>query len=245
MKKYDYSKLKGDEQVTHNWEPLNFKIKDDYKYIINNRLFKLISNILSLPIFIILYIIDKIFLGFSVIGRKNLIKDNSFVSISNHIHYLDCTLIGLIYYPSRVHYPTLEENFKIPVVRKLIRLLYAMPIPKDRKQKDRFYDQIKNAFNNKFILHMYPEAALWPYYEKIRDFKYGAFKIAVDSNKGIQPIRFVFREPYGIYKIYKRKKCISAVILDPLYPNMELEYRDRIEDLRVRTYESMSKEINL
>lgn len=113
MKKYDYSKLKGDEQLTHNWAPLNFQI-----------------------------------------------KDKGFVSISNHVHYLDCTLIGLIYYPRRVHYPTLEENFKIPVVRKIIRLLYAMPIPKERKKKDKFYSEIKNAFNNKFILHMYPEAAM-------------------------------------------------------------------------------------
>lgn len=27
MKKYDYSKLKGDEQLTHNWAPLTFKLK--------------------------------------------------------------------------------------------------------------------------------------------------------------------------------------------------------------------------
>ena len=160
MKKYDYSKLKGDEQVTHNWAPLNFQIKDNYKYVIDNKLFKLISNILSLPIFIILYIIDKIFFGFSIIGKEKIIKDKGFVSISNHVHYLDCTLIGLIYYPRRVHYPTLEENFKIPVVRKIIRLLYAMPISKERKKKDKFYSEIKNAFNNKFILHMYPEAAM-------------------------------------------------------------------------------------
>lgn len=245
MKKYDYSKLKGDEQVTHNWAPLNFKIKDDYKFIIDNPLFKLISNVLSLPIFIILYIIDKIFLGFSVINKDKIVKDKGFVSISNHIHYLDCTLIGLIYYPSRVHYPTIEENFKIPFVRKLIRLLYAMPIPKERSLKDKFYSQINNAFKEKFILHMYPEAAMWPYYEGIRDFKYGAFKIAVDANVCVQPVRFVFTKSNGIYKLYKRKKRICAVVLDPLYPNMELEYRDRIKDLRDRAYESMSKEVDL
>lgn len=92
---------------------------------------------------------------------------------------------------------------------------------------------------------MYPEAAMWPYYEGIRDFKYGAFKIAVNSNVGIQPIRFVFTKSKGIYKIYKRKKSICAVVLDPLYPNMEFEYKDRIKDLRDRTYESMNKEIDL
>lgn len=243
MKKYDYTNLKGDEQVTHNWAPLSFEIKNNYNYVLNNPLFKLISNILSLPIFIILYIIDKIFLGFCVINKDKIVKDKGFVSISNHIHYLDCTLIGLIYYPNRVHYPTIEENFKIPFVRKLIRLLYAMPIPKDRIKKDRFYLQINKALKDKFILHMYPEAAMWPYYEKIRDFKYGAFKIAVDANVCVQPIKFVFTKSNALYRLYKKKKRICAVVLDPLYPNMKLEYRDRIKDLRDRTYESMKKEI--
>ncbi len=243
MKKYDYTNLKGDEQVTHNWAPLSFEIKNNYNYVLNNPLFKLISNILSLPIFIILYIIDKIFLGFCVINKDKIVKDKGFVSISNHIHYLDCTLIGLIYYPNRVHYPTIEENFKIPFVRKLIRLLYAMPIPKDRIKKDRFYSQINKALKDKFILHMYPEAAMWPYYDKIRDFKYGAFKIAVDANVCVQPIKFVFTKSNALYRLYKKKKRICAVVLDPLYPNMKLEYRDRIKDLRDRTYESMKKEI--
>lgn len=48
MKKYDYSNLKGDEQVTHNWAPLKIKIKDNYKYVFDNKLFRLISNYLDL-----------------------------------------------------------------------------------------------------------------------------------------------------------------------------------------------------
>lgn len=122
-------------------------------------------------------------------------------------------------------------------------MLYAMPIPKERTKKDKFYSQINKAFKGKFILHVYAEAAMWPYYEGIRDFKYGAFKIAVDANVCVQPIKFVFTKSDGIYKLYKRNKRICAVVLDPLYPNMELEYRDRIKDLRDRAYESMKKEI--
>ena len=118
-----------------------------------------------------------------------------------------------------------------------------MPIPIDRIKKDRFYSQINKALKDKFILHMYPEAAMWPYYDKIRDFKYGAFKIAVDANVCVQPIKFVFTKSNALYRLYKKKKRICAVVLDPLYPNMKLEYRDRIKDLRDRTYESMKKEI--
>lgn len=241
MKKYNYDGLKGDEQVTHNFAPLKFEIKDDYKFVITNKVVRFLCDVVCVPIFIILYIICKVFFDFTVEGRDRMVKDDGFVSISNHVHYLDCAMIGVLYYPRRVFYPTLEENFKIPVVRWLIRMLYAMPIPRDRKGKDRFYSEIKDAFKGKFILHMYPEAALWPYYEGVRDFKYGAFKIAVDSNVCVQPVRFMFAERKGIYKIIKRKKCIKAVILDPVYPDMKLKYKDRIEDLRVRTYEKMNE----
>ena len=161
--------------------------------------------------------------------------------VSNHIHYLDCTFIGLINYPNRVYYPTIQENFKIPFVRHLIKLLCAIPIPKERKHKDKFYKQINEALEKNNILHMYPEGSLWPYYENIRDFKYGAFKIAVEANKPIQPIRFVFVNPDGIQKLYKRKKCIHAIILPAIYPDETLEYKERIEDLRNKTYDAICK----
>ena len=110
-----------------------------------------------------------------------------------------------------------------------------------RKHKDKFYKQINAALEKNDILHMYPEGSLWPYYENIRDFKYGAFKIAVEANKPIQPIRFVFVNPDGIQKLYKRKKCIHAIILPAIYPDEALEYKERIEDLRNKTYDAICK----
>lgn len=81
---------------------------------------------------------------------------------------------------------------------------------------------------------MYPEASLWPYYEKIRPFKKGAFKIAVETNCPIVPILYRFEEPDGIFALYKRKKCIHAKVLPPVYPNTELEKNERIRDLEKR-----------
>ena len=45
---YDNLNLKGDEQVFHMWEPLNFEIKDNYKYIIDNRIFNAFSDLLAI-----------------------------------------------------------------------------------------------------------------------------------------------------------------------------------------------------
>ena len=52
-------------------------------------------------------------------------------------------------------------------------------------------------------------------------------------------LMYILSNPKGIYKLYKKKKCIHAIILDPIYPNQDLEYSLRIEDLKNRTYQAM------
>ena len=147
---------------------------------------------------------------------------------------MDCSFVGLSLYPRRIYFPTLANNFKIPVVRHIIRILYAIPIPKKDKQKKKFYNDIKYVLNKGKIVHMYPEGSLWPYYDKIRDFKYGAFKIAVESNVPIQPLRFRYEK-----KWYKRKPAIICEVLKPIYPNDKLNKEERIRDLRTRALKEM------
>ena len=236
MKKYNYENLKDDAAVVKNWEPLNFEITDNYKYVSKNIFFNLFSNILCFFAAIILNVFNRVVYGYKIINKKNIIKNSSFVSISNHVHNMDCTFIGITYYPHRVYYPTLATNFKIPVIRHLIKALYAVPIPKKESQKKQFYSDMEHVLKKGKIVHMYPEGSLWPYYDKIRDFKYGAFKIAVEANVPIQPVRFKF-----VKKWYRRGPAIICEILRPIYPNNELEEEDRIKDLKNRSLDEMRK----
>lgn len=241
MKKYNYNNLKEDEHVVPSLGVLPIKINDDYDFIPKNLFIDFITDILIRPIALILYFIAKIFLGFKITGKENLIKDRGVVTVSNHIHYIDCVLIGLITFPRKTYFPTLEENFKIPFIRHIIKFLHGVPIPKSKNGKDKFYYDVINELNNNIVVQMYPEASLWPYYEKIRDFKYGAFKIAVLSNSPVIPIKFVFEKPTGIYKLYKRNKCIHAYILPAIYPNEKLEIRERISDLKEQSEKIMKE----
>ena len=67
MKYYNFKNLKEDEHVVHMWEPLKFKIKDNYKYIPTSFIFNLFSKIALIPIGIILFIFNKIFFGYEKI----------------------------------------------------------------------------------------------------------------------------------------------------------------------------------
>lgn len=132
MKKNDYQNLKEDEHVYHSWEVLDFKINNNYDYVSSNIFLNFISNILIIPIALILYILDKVLFG---------------------------------------------------------------------------------------------------------------FKMTVDAGVPIKPVKFILKEKTGIYKLYKRNKCIHAVIIEPIYPNLSLPYEERINDLKERTYEKMKETI--
>ena len=242
MKEVNYDNLKGDEHIFHMWEPLKFEIKENYNYISNNLIFNIASDMLCAIIAPILWVLNKVLFGFRIEGKENLKKvTNGKITVSNHIHPMDCTMNGLVNFPERTYYPTLSSNFQIPFIRHLIRILYAIPIPKEQTQKERFFEQLELAINQGKTVHMYPEGALWPYYEGIREFKKGAFKMAVDTNCPIIPIIYKFEEPKGIFKLYKNKKCIYAKILEPVFPNQDLNKYDRLEDLMEKTIANMKK----
>ncbi len=247
MKQIEYENLnlKSDEQECHMWEPLDFEIKDDYKYIIDNKILNCFSDLLFIIITPILWILNRVLFGFDVEGVDNLRKvSGGKVTISNHVHPMDCTMNGLINFPERTYFPTLATNFKIPFIRHLIRVLYAIPIPKKTAQIEKFFEQIKKALAEGKTIHMYPEAALWPYYEKIRPFKKGAFKMAAEAGCPIVPILYTFEEPDGIFALYKKKKCIHAKVLEPVYPNLNLSKNEIAEDLQRRVMEEYNKYCN-
>lgn len=236
--KTKYDNLKGDTQVFHMWEPLKFEIKDNYQFICKNNIFNLFSNLVFHVFTPVVWILNKVLFGFRIENKENMRKvEDGKVTISNHIHPMDCTMNALVNFPCRTYFTSLASNFKIPVIRHLIRLLYAVPIPNKQSQKVRWKQEIKQALKEGKTVHFYPEGALWPYYEKIREFKKGAFQLAVEANVPIVPIFYQFEEPEGIFSLYKKKKCIYAKVLEPVYPNINLTERERILDLQQRVLE--------
>lgn len=142
----------------------------------------------------------------------------------------------------KVYYTTREGSFKIPFVRKLIKLLRAIPIPKDIKNRTHFIKEIDKGLHNGKIIHFYPEAALWTYCERIRNFKNGAFDFAVRNNVPAVPMVITFRKPKGLRKIFKRKKDVTLTILEPIYPkNNDKSLKERITNLKDEVHGKMTE----
>lgn len=147
---------------------------------------------------------------------------------------------GISNFPYTTYYPTLESNFGIPVVRHLIKLLHALPIPESIHAKTSFVKTINKLLQNGETVHFYPEGSLWPYYEKIRHFKDGAFRFAVENNIPIVPMVFTFTKHTNFLKYIKKKPSITLTILEPIYPDERINKTESIKKLKKETYENMN-----
>lgn len=245
MKFYNYDEaIEADENadIITQWEPLEVKIDENYEYVKTGKIFSFFSNLLYYGIAIpILKIIIKFVYDLKIEGKENIknLKSGA-ISVSNHVLVLDCAMVGITYGLKNIYYTTREGSFKIPFVRKLIKLLRAIPIPSGIDNKKHFINSINLLLKNNNIVHFYPEAALRPYCEKIRNFKNGAFTFSVNNDVPVVPIVIKFRNPKGIRKIFKRRKDVTLTILEPIFPDKNvLNKKDAIENLKKRVHQDM------
>ncbi len=234
------------EDIIHMYEPLELNLDETYEYIKEGVIFSFFSNLLYYGIAIpVLTILNKILYDLKIEGKEN-IKNLKYgaISVSNHVLFLDCTMVGLAFGLKKVYFTTREGSFKLPFIRKLIKLLRAVPIPTNAKSKSHFVRQLDEALQKGKIIHFYPEKALWPYCEKIRNFKNGAFNFAIRNNVPIIPIVISFREPEGIRKLFKAKKDVTVKILEPIKCIDEnYSLKERVEKLKNKTHEVMENNL--
>lgn len=234
--------ISENEHIIQMWKPLEFNINQNYNYIEEGKIFNFFSDLLYYLIAIpILSIVNKIVYDLKIEGRENIKNlECGAISVSNHVLFLDCSMVGLALKNKRIYYTSLESTYKMPFVRKLIRFLRAIPIPEGIKNKENFIRAINKALKQGRIIHLYPEAALWPYYSKIRKFKNGAFKLAVENEVPIIPIVITFRNPSGIRRILKKKQDVTLKILKPIKNiNKDKTTKQNIEELKNQVHKVM------
>ncbi len=234
------------EDVIHMKEPLEINIDEKYEYIKEEKIFSFFSDLIYYGLaFPVLTILNKIVYDLKIEGKENIKNlHTGAISVSNHVLVLDCTMVGKALGLKKVYFTTREGSFKIPFIRKLIKLLRAVPIPTGVKNKECFVNQLDKAIKEGKIIHFYPEKALWPYYEKIRKFKNGAFDFAIRNDVPVIPMVITFRNPKGIRKLFKKKKDVTVKILEPIkYTNENDSKKDSIEKLKKQVHQAMENNI--
>lgn len=237
--------IADDEHVLCMWQPLpELKIDKDFELVPKSIFFKLVSTLLYIIAYPILLVFDKIMYQFHIEGIENIWKvEGGRITVSNHVHPMDCTMNAILNGPRKLFFPTLKSNFQIPVVKTLIRLLHAIPIPTNKQGKEKFKETINELLKKGETVHFYPEAALRPYCTKLRNFKNGAFHFAVENGVPIIPIVYTYKPVTGIRKIIRRKPFIQATILEPVYPEKKKgkTQKQEVEELKQEIWNKMDK----
>ena len=205
-------------------------------------IYKILSSLLYLIAYPILFLLTKIWMGLKIEGRENLNKvGDEYITVANHINMIDCAMITLSIFPRIPYFLTLQSNLEIPIIKYLVMLFRGIPIPRTLAGKEKMINTIDGLLKRGEVVGIYPEGHLIPYYDGIREFKNGAFNFAVKNQVPILPIVFTYREPEGIIKKFKKRPFITLTILETEYPKPEMS-KANVEELKIRVQRKMRLE---
>lgn len=214
-----------------------YSVKTPFKQTV----FYVFTNLLALMI----YFIDTVFFGLVIKGKDKLknVRGGA-VTVMNHIHPMDCTMVKLAVFPRVIYFTSLKNNLELPFVGWLIRFCGALPIPDSNGKLISFMKNIKKGIKEGDLVHFYPEGMLIRNYEGLRDFHPGAFYLAVHTGCPVIPMVLVNRHPHGIWRLAWGRRRMQLSIGEPQYPNSELSVKDSINELQVRTWKIMNEMMN-
>ena len=212
-------------------------VDENYKYIHKNPIWNVLSaltqNVLSMPI---KYLYAKIKFRIKFVGKEKLkeARKNGYFIYANHTQiFADTFIPSLANYPKRNFFVVDPANISMNGLRTLVKLLGAYPVPVNIKAYKNFLSAIKKTIEKKHSITIYPEAHIWPYYTKIRNFKSVSFKYPVELNTDV----FCLTNTY--HKRKNGKVNIISYIDGPFKVNTNLTKKEAQQDLRDRVYNKM------
>jgi 1-acyl-sn-glycerol-3-phosphate acyltransferase len=151
-------------------------------------------------------------------GGRHLRGLKGALTVCNHVHLLDCALVGLALFPRKLVFPTLPENLQLLWPGIMVRLLGGVAVPGSLSELRQFFDEMEFLLVKGRIVHFFPEGELKPYDTALRSFKRGAFHLAARARVPVVPISISFRSRKGVRKLWRRKPNMVLNIGEPLHP---------------------------
>ncbi len=233
------------DEINDDFDEVGLKrpqVPENYHYKrtnpINNFFSAILYYLIAKP-WLALYLWLK---GVKVVGKKNIRKlhgQGAFI-FANHVAITDA-----FKYPSyvffahkRVNIIGYPDTLTMPIVRNLARALgyLPLPMPGDIRNMVALVDSMKFYIEKKQYILIFPEAHIWPYYTKIRNFHSGSFNYPAKLEAPVLPIVTTWRKS----KLSRHPKQ-TIYILEPIFPNIEKSSSENKEYLYEATLAAMKK----
>jgi len=235
MKRIYYYKNYTDDLITSKNQ--EYKLEQDYKWIHSNIFYKICSWIVYYFAYIVSWFYCKFFLHVKIENRKVLdkYKNQGYFLYGNHTQP-----VGDVFIPAhvcknkRIYTVVSQANLGVVGIGKILPMLGALPIPDSIKDTSKLCKAIQERIKQKKCVVIYPEAHVWPYYTKIRQFPATAFKFPVKCNIP----SFVMTTTYYKRK-FGNKPGIKVYVDGPFVPDENLSKKEKEEKLRNQIYQCM------
>lgn len=162
-------------------------------------------------------------------GKKYLKGVKSGITISNHVHYLDCLWNMQALKFKNVYITGAPHNFKKGFFGATLKAGGFIPLTTSLSETKKFSNYIKDILDKGGFVHFYPEQALWLRYEQSRPLKKGAFHYASKNDVPIIPLIICFRKTK-----LKRNKNVTIQICPPIYPEPNLTQKENCEMMKMK-----------
>lgn len=127
-----------------------------------------------------------------ILYKKGILKlpKAPYIVVSNHSSYLDIVFMFALI-PDYFAFLGKAELEKWPIVKIFFKSGMQIPVPRaSRKGSHEAYSKSKKAIENGTCLVIFPEATIPNYVPRMRSFKNGAFRLAIETQVPIVPISF-------------------------------------------------------
>lgn len=231
--------VKTKEQERHE----EFKLPEDYVYVPTNPFQKLWAGIV--------YGVFKLFgrwyefgyWGLKIHGKEKLKKaeGTGFVLYCNHTHpFHDVFGPGVVALDRRIYTVVSGVQLKLPVLGPLLPPLGALPLGTSPATKQRFHEAVDLRLKQGKVVVVYPEAHLWPYATKIRQFPQGdrAFVYPVRNQVPCFAVTTTYR--HADKKDDERPR-MDVYIDGPFSPDPKKSDAENQQELARKVRESMIK----
>lgn len=211
-------------------------LPDDYEYFPKNIWYRIGYPFVHFFLTLFFMGVNAVTDGYRMKNSK-ILKHNGkkgYFVFANHTTWIgDAVVMPALEFPNSVFTVVHPDAVSIPGTSIAIRMIGATPRPESHKHFVRFIRAIERMYNSGYPVVIYPEAHIWPKYNKIRPFPDVSFGLPVKLGAPC----------YVKTTVYTKKKnghTYPTVYFDgPIIPDSTIPIKDAQKKLRDEVYNTM------
>ena len=176
-------------------------------------------------------------------GREKLkeARGKGYVLYANHTNPFHDVFGPALAADRRIFTIISPVNLKIPGIGKYLPMIGGLPLGKTREEKQAFNEAVDKRLAQKKVLVVYPEAHVWPYATKIRQFPAGdrSFKYAERNNLPVYTMTTTYHKRKD--KKHGDLPRMDVYVDGPFWPEPGLSADENRAMLARKAYDSMVK----